>query len=93
MGVGGGEFLTGVSVVPVDAETSAGSTVTVIPADRMALSDYGLVIRASKEGSIMMSDSPSSPAELVSMWQTNSTAILAERMFRLIPQANAVEVG
>jgi hypothetical protein len=94
MGPGGGEFLPGIWIVPVDDDNdSSGKQMTVIPADRVGMIDHGLQVRNASEADIELSDTPSSPGQMTSLWTTNSHAILCERSFRLIPQANAVEVG
>lgn len=77
MGVRGGEFVPGVEVVAVDGQT----TMTVIPASALAVHDFGLKVRGAGHASVDMADSPSSPAEQVSLWQTNSYGLLAERGF------------
>jgi len=69
--------------VPVD---SNGATVALIRGDEIYLGDEeGIIVKASDQASILMADNPSmnsttpTPAQLVSMWQTNSTAFLVER--------------
>lgn len=93
MGVGGGDFLPGIAIVPVDAEGSAGETMTIIPASRFAFLDFGLVVRTSTEADIQMSDSPTLPGQMTSLFQSDSSALLVERQYRLIQKANAIEVG
>jgi len=62
------------------------STVALVRGDEIYLGDEdGLIIKASDQASILMDSAPdmnsTTPkgAELVSMWQTNSTAFLVER--------------
>jgi hypothetical protein len=94
IGPEGGEFLPGVWIVPVDDDgDSSGKTMTVIPADRMGVVDWPLVVRNSSQADVMMSDTPTSPGQMTSLWQTNCHGILVEREYRLVQQANAVEVG
>jgi hypothetical protein len=92
MGPGGGEFLPGVHLIPVEA-SSGSPQMTVIPADRIALADGGLVVRSASEASVQMSDTPSGSGQLTSLWQTDCRAVLVERSFRLIGAANAIDVG
>jgi len=87
--VRGGEFVPGVHLVTVDELTG----LVVIPASRVGLEDGGLRVAASDVASVEMSDSPSSPSSSVSLFTTNSAAILCERQFRLICSANLVTVS
>lgn len=93
MGPNGGEFLPGIHVVPVDPEDTSAPNLTVIPASQVALADFGLTVRNASHAAVEMSDLPSSPAQLVSLWQANLHAVLVERSFRLLTEANAIEVG
>lgn len=79
-GVRGGEFAPGVHIVAVDGM----SGMTIIPASRVALFDGGLRLASSGEASLDLRDSPESPAQAVSMWQTNSRAILVEREWHVL---------
>lgn len=89
LGVRGGDFCPGVSIVPVEGVSS----MTIIPASRLAVQDMGLELRPSDEVALDMADSPSAPAQMVSMWQTDSTAILAERQFVLAGNPQIVRVA
>lgn len=91
MGVRGGTFVPGVEVVVVDGL----SGLRVIPASRLAVLDGGLQVRSAEHASVEMSDDPQAPAQLVSLWQTNSVGLLAERIFRLeaAVDADMVVVG
>lgn len=91
MGVNGGEFVPGVVLVPVPSGSDG--WMRIIPASRVGVIDEGLVIRESTQGSVMMSDTPTSPGQLVSLWQTNSIGILVERSFALLHDVAIVEVG
>lgn len=69
--------------VPVD---SNGATVALIRGDEIYLGDEeGIIVKASDQASILMADNPTmdsttpTASQLVSMWQTNSTAFLVER--------------
>ena len=66
--------------------TAAGDMVIALNAKAIGLADDGAVaIEASREASLEMSDTPTgdsvapTPTQLVSMWQTNSLALKAER--------------
>lgn len=85
MGVRGGTFVPGVEIVAVDGLSS----LTIIPASRLALFDSGLIIRSADHASVDMRDTPDSPAQLVSLWQTNSSGLLIERHWHL---AQATEI-
>ncbi|GGX89997.1 hypothetical protein GCM10007160_16790 [Litchfieldella qijiaojingensis] len=78
-GVRGGLLAPGLRIVAVD---DLDDTV-VIPASRLAVRDFGMRVQTAVHASIAMADDPQSPAELVSMFQTNSAAILSERAFIL----------
>lgn len=94
-----GGVIAGVAVVvsdqiPVD---STGPFLLVVDADQLALADETVVLRASRYGAFVMDDSPGAgAAEVVSMFQTNSVALFAERWFgsqRLRDAAVAVISG
>ena len=88
MGVRGGSFVPGVEIVAVDDATA----ITVIPASRIALWDGGLELRSAEHASVDMRDTPESPAELVSLWQTNSLGLLLERKWHLAQADDVVVV-
>lgn len=77
MGVRGGTFVPGVEIVAMDEITD----IHVIPASQVSVLDGGLQVRGAEHATVTMADSPTSPSELVSLWQTNSTGLLAERNF------------
>jgi hypothetical protein len=79
MRIRGGTFAPGLEVIAHDDLTG----IVVIPASRLAIADYGLRVAPSSEASIDMRDAPESPATMVSLWQTNSVALLGERLFRI----------
>lgn len=91
MGVNGGQFIPGVAIVPVNGDSNG--TMRIIPASRVGVIDDGLVLRESTEGTVMMSDTPTSPGQLVSLFQTNSIGLLLERSFALVHDTAIVEVG
>lgn len=93
MGIRGGEYIPGVTVLPALEEDSNSPQLIVIPASRLSLTDLGLTISSAAHASVAMSESPESPAELVSLWQTGSTGLLVEREFRMHAAAPAVVVG
>ena len=77
--VNGGEFRPGLHVVTADNATG----IMVIPASRCALYDNGLELRPSGEASVEMSDTPDGNGELVSLWQSGSVGLLAERQWHI----------
>ncbi|WP_417329039.1 hypothetical protein [Halomonas cupida] len=85
LGVTGGLFRPGVGIAPV--EDAVG--MLVVPTSGIAVWNPGLVIRESDEASVEMIDEPSnstvppSAATLVSMFQSNSRLLLAERAFAI----------
>jgi|SRR5690625_2911331 len=89
MGVRGGDYLEGVTVVPVAGVTD----MIIIPASRVVMKDDELLLRSSDNATVEMSASPGGqPTELVSMFQTNSRAILLERRFKIHSADDAVIV-
>ncbi|KAF1721962.1 hypothetical protein CSC75_04375 [Pseudoxanthomonas wuyuanensis] len=89
MGVRGGSFIPGVEIVAMDDIED----IHVMPASRMAAWDGGLELRSAEHASVNMADSPTSPSEVVSLWQTNSLGLIAERSFHLVPSAEMVVVS
>jgi len=82
MGMTGGNL----NGMPVIASDYVGDIVILLNASDIYLADDGeITVDASREASLEMSDGPAhnsitpTPASLVSMWQTNSVAIRAER--------------
>jgi hypothetical protein len=88
MGIRGGTFAPGIEIVAVDSF----SGLLVIPASRVAIQDRGLEIRGAGHASVDMRDTPESPAQLVSLWQTNCYGLVCERLFTLGGDAVAVHV-
>jgi hypothetical protein len=89
MSVRGGTFVPGVEIVAVDDL----SGMLILPASRVALRDFGLEIRGAGQATVDMRDTPQSPAQQVSLWQTNCWGVIAERLFALGGDAVAVKVG
>ncbi|HHA2422744.1 TPA: hypothetical protein ACOD9U_000530 [Stenotrophomonas maltophilia] len=89
MGVRGGTFVPGVEIVAMDGI----SGIHVIPASQVSVLDCGLQVRGAEHATVNMAESPTSPSELVSLWQTNSTGLLAERNFFISHAASMVIVG
>jgi hypothetical protein len=79
MTVRGGTFSPGVEVVAVDDATAF----TIVPASRLAITDFGLHLAPTREASVDMRDSPESPAQHVSLFQTNCVGLLVERLFKI----------
>ncbi len=88
MGIRGGTFVPGVEIVAVDSITG----LRIIPASHCALLDAGLRVTASGEASVDMSDSPTSPSQHVSLYQTSSLGLMAQREFLLASTEDAVIV-
>lgn len=88
MGVRGGQFAPGVHVVAVDDFSGT----LVIPASRVAIRDFGLELRSTSHADVDLRDTPLSPAQLTSLWQTNCYGLLVEREFALGGDAVAVYV-
>ncbi|CAD0328093.1 hypothetical protein ABQZ69_03725 [Xanthomonas sp. WHRI 8391] len=89
MGLRGGTFIPGVQVVAMDEIAD----MYVIPASRIAIRDQGLEVRSAGHALISLADTPTSPAQMVSLFQTNSIALLAERNFHLAAASPMVVVG
>lgn len=75
----GGEFRPGLHIVTADNANG----IMVIPASRLGVFDGGLELRPSGEASIEMSDTPDGNGELVSLWQSGSVGLLAERSWHI----------
>ncbi len=91
MGINGGEFIPGVAVVPIPSDSSG--AMRIIPASRVGILDDGFVLSTSEQGSVSMSDTPTSPAQQTSLWQVGAIALLATRSFALVHDVSMVEVG
>ena len=84
VGLLGGEIL-GVPILVSDGQ--AAGKITLVDASQIAVADAPITLRSSENASIEMSDTPShdsttpTATTLVSMFQTNSRALLAERHF------------
>lgn len=97
MTVAGGQFIPGVWIV-ADDEASG---MTVIPAGRTMIRDDGLQVRRSQGDAVQMVASPTNASAetpvattLVSLFQSNSIAVLLERRWRLVTQdVTIVQVG
>jgi hypothetical protein len=89
MSVRGGEFVPGVSVVAVDDING----MHVIPASRLALWAGGLEVRSAEHATVNMADDPEGQTTLVSLFQTNSVGLIAERSWHLAQAAEIVVVG
>jgi hypothetical protein len=88
MTVRGGSFSPGVDIVAVDDAT----TFTVIPASRLAVTDFGLRLAPTREASVDMRDSPQSPAQHVSLFQANCIGLLVERLFKIAGDTSGVVI-
>lgn len=87
IGMQGGTIMPGLSIV-TSQSVPAGTVVAVQPSEIYFADDGGFMIDMSTEASLMMTDDANSnldsvtpnPAELVSMFQTNSVAFRCERI-------------
>lgn len=75
----GGEFRPGLHVATADSAEG----IMAIPASRLGVFDGGLELRPSGEAAIEMSDTPDGNGTLVSLWQTGSVGLLAERQWHV----------
>lgn len=89
MGIRGGTFVRGVEIVVMDNVNG----MHIIPASRLAMFDEGLKLSSAGHATVDMRDTPDSPAQLVSLWQTNSVGLLVERSWHLASDAELVIVG
>lgn len=82
IGVRGGEALG----MPVVAAEAAGDALIMVDPDGIALGEAEMALKVSTQGTIEMSDAPTqeattpTAAQQVSLWQTNSTAIMSEKV-------------
>ena len=76
--------------IPLLSSTEAGPYVVCIDGAGVAVADGGIVISPSRQGAIQMSDAPSSPNSLVSLWQNNLIGLRAERWVSWAKRADAV---
>lgn len=84
----GGEFRPGLHIVSADNANG----IMVIPASRCAIFDGGLELRPSGEASVEMADDPQGAGEMVSLWQSGSVGLLAERSWHLAGKPTVVLV-
>lgn len=88
IGPQGGQLYPDVAIVAAPSATG----VTVIPSGAFLLSDMGLRLDSSCEATLELSDEPTQDSTGVSMFQSNSVALLAERTWRMRQTADAVAV-
>lgn len=99
MGTGGGEFIPGVTILPVELQGSGAPEMIVIPASAIAMKDSGLLVRTAGDATVEMQTAPvgdsTTPTSttMVSLWQTGSVGILVERLVEVFSRVPAVEVG
>lgn len=86
--VRGVEFRPGVHVIALDGIHD----MHVIPASRVALRDWGLVLRSAEHADVILRTNPEDEGTVSCLWQSNMSAILAERMFLLGGDAQMVVV-
>ena len=91
MGVRGGEYIPGVTVIPANV-----TKLTVIPADRLGIADYGTTVANASHATVEQANPPTNPptesTTVVSLWQNNLQALLVERRFQ-VTDGTAVEVA
>jgi len=79
-----GGTIQGVTVIATDAPIAA-DTAYLVDAAQVALAAESFVISTAAHASLQMDDAPTAgPTTLVSLWQSNSQAILAERFFGVL---------
>jgi hypothetical protein len=82
LGVRGGDAIG----IPAIASTAAGDTLTLLDPDGIAIGEAEMALKVSTQGTIEMSDAPTqdsttpTPVNQVSLWSTDSTAIMAEKI-------------
>lgn len=86
-GAAGGDFRPGISIVPID---SASPKMLIIPASRLAAYVGAIELRPSGEGSLNMSDSPTSPSAMVNLFQTGCVGVIGERHFNLMGDLSGI---
>lgn len=86
MGVRGGTFVPGVEVVAIDDL----SAMYVLPASRLAVFTGGIEMHPAGHASVNMADSPTSPSQLVSLWQANCVGLMVSRFWRLDGDDNGI---
>lgn len=95
-GIRGGEFVPGVSLVAIDGDLigTNGPSLLVIPASRLTIWLSPVEIRRSADGAVDMRDTPQSPSQQVSLFQTGSHGLLVERHWHVGGDlSGAVQVG
>lgn len=79
-----GGSIGGIIIVPIDAAEidSSGATMTFVDATQLATVDLGVTVRTSNQATLVLDDAPVINADAVatSMFQTNRTALLVERL-------------
>ncbi|MEP5232498.1 MAG: hypothetical protein ABJQ78_13810 [Alloalcanivorax sp.] len=90
MSVNGGEFIPGVHVVPCIEDDSSAPALLGFACDRIAVANGGLFLTPATHASVELAESPTSPAQLTSLWQTNMVGVLCERRFRFHHESEAV---
>jgi len=79
VGMRGGSLLGAPFIVSrASPRDSSGGQLVLADASAIAFGGEGVRVAVSDQGALAMQDDPLSPAELVSLWQTDSQAILAE---------------
>lgn len=90
MSVNGGEFIPGVHVVPCIEDDSSAPALLGFACDRITVANGGLFLKPATHASVELAESPTSPAQLTSLWQTNMIGVLCERRFRFHHEPEAV---
>lgn len=85
-GVRGGTFAPGVELVAIDDL----ATMYVLPASRFATFAGRVELHPANAASVNMADSPTSPSQLVSLWQTNCAGLMVTRYWRVDGDADAL---
>lgn len=88
LGIRGGEFRPGISIVAIDGATDS----VVIPVTRCAIWDSGLSLRSASQAVVDMRDDPQAEPERISLWQAGMLGLLAERSWALVEADGVIVV-
>ena len=93
MGIDGGEFTPGVTVIRAEFEGTAPPDLIVIPAANIAIRDWGLDVRSVRHATVEMTNSEGEETPF-GLWQHNCIGIICERLVDIVSEnVVAVEVG
>lgn len=79
IGMRGGSLLGAPFIVSrASPRDSSGGQLVLVDASAIAYGAEGVRVARSDQGALVMQDNPTAPAEVVSLWATNTEAVLAE---------------